>query len=556
MIDGILNQINQITSYFSQEIVVSIALALIALFIGLIIAKLVSSGILFINSRAKFLSRVKAANFARMVEYFLVLISIIVSLNFLQVNAARTVIEKIINFVPDIIIILLLSFLGIIAVNLVIDLLKTALKKIGLNNYVSEFGFGADLLDKVFLFAKIILFLILFSVSLNIVGYGLPFFDQILLALIFGLIVLSVLFIYFVFREQMENFFLSGYIEKNILKHGQTVLIDNKVGEVTSINSHGVTISMGDGYNLIVPNKKFISKEIYVKRSKLDISLLEQLRENFVAQMPALCGPASASMLLNFFGFDISQEVIAKTAKTKVPGGTGPRKLAKAVRELTLGKVKGVLIKYDEISELKKEVVSWLSEGALIIVWFSKKALFKESKTQGHYSLCVGVEDDELVILDPSKATAGVYLINYRLFEEAMGEKDKKRGYLVFAKKGTPAYWRINEGLIYSDVDSYKDLSKSFERYLKRILRKSDTITRLLSEHLSVKLSREKPKRIWKPNLKELLEKKKEEEEKELIEEEKELIEEEKELNESEEEEKELIEEKKEMKEKKMEKTK
>ncbi len=514
----------QYSSYVNQELVFTIIFALIALFVGLILAKLVSSGILFFNSKINFLSNSSVKQLSRLVEYFLVIISIIISLNILKVDAAKQVIETVVENIPSIIILFLLSFLGLITINLIIDFIKSALKKIGLNQYLKEFGLSSEIIEKLFLLAKIILFLIVFSISLSLVGYKIPSFEYVLFAFILGLIVLIVVFIFVSFKEQSENFFLAGYIEKNILKLGQTILINDKVGEVTSINSHGVTVSLGDGYNLIVPNKKFVQKELLIKRSKLDIDLLEQLREKFIAQLPAYCGPASASMLLNFFGFDTSQEELAKLAKTKVPGGTGPRKLIKAVREITLGKVKGVLIKYDEITNLKKEIVSWLSEGALIIAWFSKNTLFKESKTRGHYSLCVGIEDEELVILDPSKATAGVYLINYRLFEEAMSEKDKKRGYLVFAKKGTPAYWRINEGLIYSDVDSYKDLSKSFERYLKRILRKSNTINRLLSEHLSEKLSKEKlkPKRIWKPNLKELLEKQKQEEKKELLEEEKE----------------------------------
>jgi hypothetical protein len=514
----------QYINYFDQEIILTLVLALSALFLGLVLAKIISAGLLFFNSKIRILSNSSIKSFAKLIEYFLVIISMILALNILDIGAAKKVIETVTDNIPSMIILFLLSFLGLITINLIVDFIKSALRKIGLNQYIKEFGLGNNALDKFFLISKIILFLIVFSISLNLVGYKIPSFEYILIALIFGLIVLIILFIYFSFREQSENFFLAGYIEKNILKLGQTVSINDKIGEVTSVNSHGVTVSLGDGYNLIIPNKKFIQKEILVKRSKMDISLLEQIREKFTAQMPAYCGPASASMLLDFFDFTVSQEELAKSAKTKVPGGTGPRKLIKAVRENTLGKVKGVLIKYDEISDLKKEVVSWLSEGALIIAWFSKQSVFKTSKTKGHYSLCVGIEDEELIILDPSKATAGVYLINYRLFEEAMSEQDKKRGYIVFAKKGTPAYWRINEGLIYSDVESYKDLSKSFERYLKRILRKSDTITRILSEHLSVKLSKAKPKpkRIWKPNLKELLEKQKTEEEKEIQEEQKE----------------------------------
>ncbi|MFH1588262.1 MAG: C39 family peptidase [Candidatus Diapherotrites archaeon] len=508
----------------NSGIFIRIALGLLVLFLGLIIAKLVSGIIYALNQRFSLLSEKKQKDFSRLIEYFIVIISIIVSLNFLEIDAAKSVVSEMIALVPKIIIIFLLFFLGIILVNLIVDLIKATLFRIGLNKYVDEFGIGLEFLNKLFLFAKLILFLIIFSLSLNIAGYDIPFFNYLIIAIILGLIALIIAFIFVTFRDQFENFFLAGYIEKNILTEGQTVLIENKTGEVVSLNSHGVTISLPEGYNLIIPNKEFIKEKILVKRSKMDLSLLESLREKFKSQLPALCGPASASMLLSFFGFDAKQEEIAKSAGTKVPGGTGPRKLIKAVREITEGKVKGVLIKYNEITDLKSEIITWLSEGALIIIWFSKKALFPDSKAKGHYSLCIGMEDDELIIMDPSKSTAGVYMINYRLFEEAMGGQDKKRGYLVFAKKGTSAFWRINEGLIYADVNSYKDLSKSFERYLKRLLRKNETIKQILSEHIMeiIEKTKNAPKRIWKPNLKQVKEKQKIEELKEIEEEEKE----------------------------------
>lgn len=96
-------------------------------------------------------------------------------------------------------------------------------------------------------------------------------------------------------------------------------------------------------------------------------------------------------------------------------------------------------------------------------------------------------------------------MVDYRLLDEAMSETDKKRGYLIFGKKGTPAFWRIQEGLIYANVSSYKNLSKSFERYVNKLIRRKSVVNDLLSEFVFSEISKDperKIKKIWVPEKK------------------------------------------------------
>lgn len=476
-----------------------IVMVLLTILAGVVVAKIIGGLIKGINT--KFNLNIKTMDdFARLLELFIFIISIIVALNILEVNAAQVIIQSTLVLLPGIITLLLLLFLGAIMVNLLVDITKTALLRVGFEDYLKEVGVSMSFLNSTFTIVKVFLFLLVVSASLNYIGMGIPFIDSILIGLIYAGIVFALAVSYFSFKEPIANFFLGNYIQQNLLKPGQSVKIGEETGDVIGIMAQGTLIKTNSGYDVLIPNKEIVKKKIYIKRTKQDIGKLESIRSNFISQLPAYCGPASATMMLSFWGYQTDQEKLGKLANTKVPGGTGPKNLITAVKKTTNNKVNGALVQYDEISNLKDEIKGWISEGALVILWFSKPVVFKGSGA-GHFVLCIGIEGDELVIMDPSMKTAGVYLVDYRLFEEAMAEHDKKRGYVVFADRGTPANWRISEGLIYTDVTAYQGLSKGFERYLKRLLRKNETMHEMISEavFMAMKGKKRKVKAVWKP---------------------------------------------------------
>ncbi|MBU1939521.1 C39 family peptidase, partial [Candidatus Micrarchaeota archaeon] len=459
-----------LSDYFvllDSPVIQNLLLAFLTIIGGVILAKIIGGLINRFGRKLDFVeSERMLRSFTRMVELFIVILSIIIALNFLQLGAAKDIIESLLDPLPKIVNLLLMLFLGVVLINLIADIIKGTLLRVGLSEYLDEAGISAGFLNNTFKMIKIFLFILLLSVSFRVVGLNIPFVDEMFSALVYGIVLLGIALIYFTFKEQVANFFAGIYLEKNLLKPGQHVIVRQESGEVMGVTPHGTILRLPTGYNLLVPNRDMINEWVYIKRTKQDINKLEAIRSKFVAQMPAYCGPASASMMLSFFGYETTQEQLGKLAGTRIPGVTGPRKLISAVRSVTSDAVKGTLVRYDDIGNLRDELKTWLSEGALVILWFNKPTLFHTSRGRGHYVVCVGVEGDELIIMDPSKSTAGVYLIDYVLFEEAMSEIDRKRGYIIFAKKGTPAYWRLSEGLVYADLSAYKELSKSFERYL------------------------------------------------------------------------------------------
>jgi len=498
-----LLQISNGLSYaLSESVLIKVGFALATIFVGIIIARLGGRIVRGVSSRINVDNPALVNNSAKLVELLIFIGSLVLALLFLQADAAEIIITSVVGLVPSIVTLLLLVFLGYILVQLIVDILKAAFLRTGLEEYLEQIDISKSLVDGLFRIIKIFLFLIVLSVSFNYVNIPVPFVTEFITVFAIALIVFIGALLFLSLREQIENFFAGLDIQHNILKLGQTVKIEGDLGEVKAFSPHGTLIKLNTGYNLLIPNKELVKKKIYIRRTRQEIAKLEQVREHFIAQLQSYCGPASAAMMLSLFGHRVSQEELGKLANTRANVGTVPKKLIKAVSVKSNGTVKGALIRYRDISNLRNEIKSWIAEGALVLLWFHKPTIFEEAKT-GHYVLCVGVEGDELIIIDPSLQTGGVYLVDYRLLDEAMSEKDKERGYIVFAKKGSSAYWRISEKLLYADLSSYSDLSKSFERYLIKMVRRNKVVNDLLSEHVFkiVEPRGKKIDRVWSPSV-------------------------------------------------------
>ena len=135
-----------------------------------------------------------------------------------------------------------------------------------------------------------------------------------------------------------------------------------------------------------------------------------------------------------------------------------------------------------------------------------KSMLFPESK-KAHNSVCVAVEGDELVILDPSGKKGGVYLADAEKVYRGMNTYSEflkaKRGYIILAPEGTTAYHRIEEGLIYADPSLYKDLSNKLKTKLHKLTEKTELLETVLPLRVKnfIRKWREKDRiaRLWKP---------------------------------------------------------
>ena len=440
------------------------------------------------------------------------ILTILAALVYLQVDLIKDItilgdfISNTYNLLPNILLVILLIVLAITVVNLITFGLKRTFNATGITEFMMEQR-KEHFLNGILVFVRISLYLFTALFLLNLFGINISGITSAIGWFFYGIMALIFLYIFFGTRAFIENFIAGIYIKTSkSFKLGQKVKIDDIEGGIKSISNQAVTIKSDFGYSTSIPNKEFVKKEVSFKNIETDLDTLEKIKSYYIEQKPSFCGPASVSMILKIFGYNESQSKIGELSDTKVGLGSHPETLIKVAQDITQNNVKASWIDVDHITDLKDEIRLWLNEGALIIVDYKKNILFPEAKS-AHYSVCVAVEGDELIILDPSGKKGGVYLADAEKVYRGMDSYSElikgKRGYIVFAPEGTTAYHRIEEGLIYADPSLYKELNNKLKKELYKLTEKSELLETVLPLRVKnfIRKWREKDRiaRLWKP---------------------------------------------------------
>ena len=486
-------------------------ISLLILLAGFLVVKLGSILMLFISKKRETIS-VKHIQNVKIFRYAVMIATILAALVYLQVNIIQDItvignfISKTYSLLPNILLLILLLILAIAIVNMITLVLKWVFGSTGITEFMVEQK-KEHFLNGIIIFVRIFLYLFTALFLLNLFGVNIKGITSAIGWFLYGTMALLLLYIFFGTRIFVENFIAGLYIRTSAtFKLGQKVKVDDIEGKIKSISNQAVIIKSDYGYSTSIPNKEFVKKKVSFKNIETDLDTLEKIKSYYIEQKPSYCGPASASMILKIFGYNETQSLIGELSGAKVGSGTHPDNLIGTVQDLTKNKVKGAWIDIDHITDLKDEARLWLNEGALIIVDYKKKILFPEAKS-AHYSICVAVESDELVILDPSGKKGGVYLADAEKIYRGMDTYSElikgKRGYIVFAPEGTTAYHRIEEGLIYADPSLYKGLSNKLKKELYKLTEKTELLETVLPLRVKnfIKKWREKDRiaRLWKP---------------------------------------------------------
>ncbi len=492
-------------------IAIKLIITFIILLTGFIISRLVAALITSIQRKKSHIT-LKQSAFVRHSRYIIMILTLITAIIYLKSDIIKQfslftgLFFKIYEFLPNILVVVLAVILGIITSNLINFIIRRFLDTAGITEFMIEQN-RENALNVIFFFIRIIIYFFMAIILLNIFDINISGFMSAFSLVFYILIGLLVLYIFISTRVFFENFIAGIYLKtSDVFKLGQKIRVDEAEGKIKSISNQGVTVKTDYGYNIFIPNKQFISKEISFKNIETDLDTLKKIKSYFVQQKPSYCGPASAAMILKIFGYNYTQTKIGDLCKTEVGKGTHPDKLIQIVQDLTAKKIRGAWIDVDHITDLKSEIRLWLNDGALVIVDYKKSMLFPDAKT-AHYSVVVAVEGDELVILDPSGKKGGVYLAETEKVYRGMDTYSElikgKRGYIVFAPEGTTAYHRLEEGLIYSDPNFYKDLSNKLKKELFKITEKSEMLESVLPMKVKsfIRKWKEKEKiaRLWKP---------------------------------------------------------
>lgn len=428
---------------------------------------------------------------------------IIIVLMYLNTGIETGMLQSLIGLLPQMVSAILVAILGFLTINISTKVGSDFMKTVGIQSYFREVGLS-DTAIKVFAgILKSFLYLLLLQISLSQLGIGNTFVNELVTASSWAASLLIAGLLFYGFKDLFQNYAAGIYLKNSrLVRPGEEVKIDDEQGEIGEITLFSTNVETDTGYNLLTPNKKVMESNLKFKRKKSDIKTLEDMKKHFVAQHPAYCGPAAMEMALDVFGYRHDQDEIGEASETTEDEGTEVEPLMDSVEDLTEGEVKTAFVEYDKITDLADEFKAWFNDGALIVPNFYKPEIFPEATT-GHYVLSLGVEDDDILIVDPSKTTGtgGVYYVSKDRLYDAMGEHGHKRGYIVVAPKGTTAHWRIKNDLIYSDKTYYDEISKTLESRLRKILRQGRILSEVTPSSMDKYMERwrsgEKISRLW-----------------------------------------------------------
>lgn len=494
-----------------ERIAISVIVFIVGLIIGILGEKLISS-----RYRKNTRTISKEIFGAKLFKYIVVLITVGIALGYLSIEVeAFEILLRMYLWLPTILAILLLFIFGVTFVNVMFFVVTKFFEASGLAYLIKEYewSYTASLIGRI---VKFILYVVvvLFVLRLSGISVG-GFVSSLLSYFVFPLFVFVLILLIFVFKDTMENIG-AGFTVRSAkaLKEGESLEFRSKKNIIKAIGIQGVTVKQTKDTSAFIPYKVLASEMFKFKRIDIEFNKIENVKKYFIAQSPSYCGPASAAMVLNIFGFRATQEQIGKLAKTIVPepgqfGGTKPKDLVTVVNKVTKGKVKGAWISSDKVTNLKQEIKEWLNEKGIVIVDYKKSFLFPGS-LKAHYSVCLGVRGDDLLLLDPNDSTGGAYLVNYRRVKAGMDTYSEfiggKRGYLVFALEGTKANYRIKKGLIYSDRELYHKLSNALQKKLWQMKQKAASMGDILPNQVRSFLERysqkERVTRVWRPKKK------------------------------------------------------
>ncbi|MBR9700725.1 mechanosensitive ion channel [Candidatus Woesearchaeota archaeon] len=476
-----------------------------------VFAKLICMLISRTNKSWNFANERNLSKWLRSFQLVVILAAFVGVVQVLRPEIADALWDKFLGIIPTAIIIFFVWLVGYAIITVLFHIICRIVFR-ATSVFFQELDISLEAAEFFLNIVKMFTILIFVVLSLQLIGVPAEMVQTLALGITFVFIVVLAALIGYAFKDYLANFVLSAYISRNILKPGQQIKLDGKEGEVIAVTTHGVVLDTKDNYKMVIPNTQVVKERLLLKKTRSDISKLSTLISKHVVQLKSHCGPASISMMLSFFGYDITQSQIAKLSKLKIRPkkyandwtkkfGTNPEDLINAVKKATNNAVTGKVISYGDIHNLRDELKLWFSDGALVLLWYKKPVLYPDKKSRsGHFVLGVGVEGDDILVMDPSGQTAGAFLIDYEMMEEAMAEHDQERGYIVFAKRGSPAYWRLQKKMYYSDTELYEDLGRTLERQLKKAVRKSKVIKAITSPVVELFLDpKAQVRQIWSP---------------------------------------------------------
>ncbi len=408
----------------------------------------------------------------QIVRYGVWAVTLVVAMVYINASVATGLLSRIAGYVPRTVTAVLLVLLGVIIVRGVLAVVRLVVTKMQVLDEAAEMGVSAKVVSLFVAAVQVFLYLLVVELALIQLGASPTLLNSTLTAAAYGVVVLLVLLGFYGFRDLVKDYAAGIYLRSaEVMEPGKRVKIGDEAGEIREIKPFNTMISTDSGYFMLSPNAHLMGRNVLFKRVRAEIETLEDIKDFFVTEDAPYQGAASAEMSLAMFGFNISQGDLSEEIEDDTPAALG-----RAVETLTDEEVRAAVVDADKVTDLGDECKVWFNNEALLLPYFDKTVLFPGTEQEEHYALCVGVEGEELLLIDPTTGeTGGVYYVDAAELGQAMAAADSG-GYLVVAPRGTTGYWRIKNDLIYSSLSLYQQLSKSLEVQLNKILRRGEVL--------------------------------------------------------------------------------
>ncbi len=121
-------------------------------------------------------------------------------------------------------------------------------------------------------------------------------------------------------------------------------------------------------------------------------------------QTPGFCGPASLKMVMDYYGVSVSETEIAKVAGATQEKGTSIGGLIKAAKHFGFN---ALLKRNSSLVDLSYFIKKKIP---VIVDWFSED--------DGHYSVVVDVDKNNVVLMDPALRKLLIYIRRRKFSKE------------------------------------------------------------------------------------------------------------------------------------------
>jgi len=422
---------------------------------------------------------------------------IFAALLYLNTGLSSDLFTQFTNYIPRIISAVLIAILGFIGINLSTKIGKDFLKGLGAQGYFREVGLSGSSLTLLSGLVKGFLYLLLLQIALGELGIGNGFISQLVTASSWAAALLIAGLLFYGFKDLFQNYAAGIYLKNSrMVRPGEEVDIEGRNAKINKVSLFSTSLDTDTGRTLVTPNTKLMNSDIAFKRTKSDLETLEDIKSYFIAEKPEYTGSASIVMAMEIFGYRITQQEVAEELEDD-----GQEEIAELVEQKSEQGIRTGFVEHPKITDLGAELKTWFNDGSIVLTKIDKNEVFPESQGE-QYILCVGIEEQEVLVIDPS-ADGGVYYIDTEKLHRAIGGA-KEPGYIVMAPEGTTAFWRIKNDLIYSDKNYYDELSKTLESRLTKIMRQGRLLQKSMPSALNDYMDKWRKHgdvtRLWSPD--------------------------------------------------------